>query len=557
MPIAVALLIVVVALARGGYYYWGIVALELGAVGLLLWTVVDILWGTRPEEREIYLEQQRFWKKLPYLARHPGIGSLLRRLGLGKGSGETMTEVEILPPGASSEDVELKRMDRNLLLWGFPFKRTHLAWPLVLLALWIAASMVPMDAGWLERLSPHAYALRVEAAQVAGIGSPLESAPLSLAPFLAFQGLWLWLAYVTLIFVGAHLASNPRRVEQLSRLLFLVGIGFGLYGMIQWLFGLQQLFGAAPTTAGLRASGSFVNRNHYAAFMEMLLLCGLGWLGWRHARFQTVLGVQRGRALLHGMEEAGSKLFLLGLGVVVAALGLIFSLSRSGITFGLVGCGFFMLLRPSPEETGAIEMSDDSAGTPRGGRSRRRRLRGAVAFALAVVGVAAWIGLDPVVHRFKLLESEWEAERNRAVVWSDSMEAVQDYAVTGSGLATFRYVFPMYRSFGGRIFYSWAHNDYLQVAIELGVPGLLLLFWLMAGVARGAKRAREELREEPPLLHLHAGYAAAVVAIALHSFTDFSLHMSANAALLSVIVGVVVGLEPSADSERESDEAEL
>ncbi len=280
--------------------------------------------------------------------------------------------------------------------------------------------------------------------------------------------------------------------------------------------------------------------------------CGLGWLGWRHASFQTVLGVKRGRALLHGMEEAGSKLFLLGLGVVVAALGLIFSLSRSGITFGLVGCGFFMLLRPSPEQTGAIEMPEDAPSRP-----GRRRLHGVIAFALAVVGVAAWIGLDPVVHRFKLLESEWEAERNRVVVWSDSMEAVQDYAVTGSGLATFRYVFPMYRSFGGRIFYSWAHNDYLQVAIELGVPGFLLLLWLMVSVGRGAKRAREGLREEPALLHLHAGYVAAVVAIALHSFTDFSLHMSANAALLSVIVGVVVGLEPSAESQRESDEAEL
>ena len=461
------------------------------------------------------------------------------------------SDVEILPPGASSVDIELKRADGYALWWGFPFKKTYLAWPLVLLTLWIALSVVPMDVGWLERLSPQAYGLREEAERMAGpfSSSPsMDAAPWSLAPFMTVRGLWLWLSYIALVFVGAHLAANPRRAERMSRILFLVGIGFGLYGMAQWLFGLQQLFGADPTTAGLRASGSFGNRNHYAAFMEMLLFCGLGWLGWRHARSQTILGVKRGRDLLRGMEEAGSKLFLFGLAVVIMALGLIFSLSRSGITFALVGCAVFVLLRPPPEATGTIVVQKRSGG----GLSGRRRLHGVAALALAVVGATAWIGLDPVVHRFKLLEDEWEAERNRLAVWSDSMGAVRDYAVTGSGLGTFRYVFPIYRSFGGRTFYSWAHNDYLQVAIELGAPGLLLLLWLMAAVWRGAIRVRGILQEDPALLHLHAGYLAAAVAIALHSFTDFSLHLPANAALLSVIVGVIVGLEPSLDSNSKT-----
>ena len=53
MPVAVAVVIVVVALARGGYYHWGMLALELGAVGLLLWAVAEILWGTKPKERAI------------------------------------------------------------------------------------------------------------------------------------------------------------------------------------------------------------------------------------------------------------------------------------------------------------------------------------------------------------------------------------------------------------------------------------------------------------------------------------------------------------------------
>ena len=58
-----------------------------------------------------------------------------------------------------------------------------------------------------------------------------------------------------------------------------------------------------------------------------------------------------------------------------------------------------------------------------------------------------------------------------------------------------------------------------------------------------AARVRKRIAGDSTLLHLHAGYLAALVALALHSFTDFGLHLAANAALLSVIVGVVVGLE--------------
>ena len=73
----------------------------------------------------------------------------------------------------------------------------------------------------------------------------------------------------------------------------------------------------------------------------------------------------------------------------------------------------------------------------------------------------------------------------------------------------------------------------------------------MAAVAYRSWRVRQTLEDRPALLHLHAGYLAALVALALHSFTDFGLHLAANAALLSVIVGVSVGLERSPRAQVE------
>ena len=141
-----------------------------------------------------------------------------------------------------------------------------------------------------------------------------------------------------------------------------------------------------------------------------------------------------------------------------------------------------------------------------------------------------WIGIEPLLGRFENLEEQWLLEQGRTAVWRDSVPAVEDFWLTGSGLSSFRYVGAAYRSFGGQIFYSWAHNDYLQLAIELGLPGVLLFVWIALVVIRGTRRVREDLAGDTALLHLHSGFVAAVVAIALHSFTDFSLHIPANLA---------------------------
>jgi hypothetical protein len=71
------------------------------------------------------------------------------------------------------------------------------------------------------------------------------------------------------------------------------------------------------------------------------------------------------------------------------------------------------------------------------------------------------------------------------------------------------------------------------------------LSWLAIAIASSAKRARAGLARDRGLSFLHAGLASAVVAMALHSASDFSLHLPANLALLAVLVGGLLGMEPS------------
>jgi len=132
---------------------------------------------------------------------------------------------------------------------------------------------------------------------------------------------------------------------------------------------------------------------------------------------------------------------------------------------------------------------------------------------------------------------------------------VEDFWLTGSGLSSNRYLTSNYRTFPGPVFYSWAHNDYLQLLIEVGLPGFLLFVWILVVFLQGAHRAREGLASDPALFRLHAGFCAALVAIAFHSFTDFSLHLPANFSVLSLIVGIVMGLQPPKPGGRVSTPA--
>jgi len=521
MPVAILVLLLVVALGRGGYAPWGGLVLEVGTALLLLWTFRQIVRETSPEARARHIEARRARRGLPFLARHPG---LARLASFGRYSA---AEVEVLPPGVADRVSDRRPMKESWLFLGYPLQRTGLEAPLAAATVWIALSLVPLPQTWLARLSPLSSDLRGEMAALAETTST-QTAPWSLTPFLTLRNLWLWLAFVGLFYVSAHLAERPGKGEKLARLLLLLGVAYGAFGILQGLSARHESWWADPAHSGLSVTGTFDNRNHYALFLEMLLLSGLGWVGWRWASLSAL--ARRPQA-----EEGRARLLLYGLGLVILSLGLVLSLSRSGIVFSLLGGVAFALLAKRSED--------------RRGKSSPA-LGICLTLAVAVIAFAAWIGFEPTVRRFELLPGDWQAEVGRWQVWTDSAGAMKDFWLTGSGLGSFRYVFPLYRSFGGLTFYSWAHNDYLQLLVELGIPGLALLAWLMASVAGAARRARERIAGSSPLTYLHSGFCAALIAIGLHSLTDFGLHMPANAALLGVTLGLVVGLRVGEFSSR-------
>jgi O-antigen ligase len=534
LALALVLLLAGVTLRFGGYDPWAGLALEWGSSALVVFTVFRSV-REEGENSERRRTSNRAWQRLSFWVRHPDVGGITRILTLGRFPARPSTpEVEIYFPGTSDESSMRLDPAREVFVLGYRFKRTGLLVPVTLISLWIALSLVPLGRAPLSFLSPEAGRSLAEAASL--LESKPGLAPWTLAPFPTFEGLWMWLAVVGLFHVALRIARSPRGAAGLGLYLLALGAASGALGIAGWLSDLHDAFG--KSSEALRATGSFGNPNHFAAFQSMLLLVSLGWLGYFRERTRvegTVVderdGGREGRRARppRPRERWNDRALLLiaGLGVVLLSLGLLLSLSRSGISFALAGALAYVLLTRA--HGGAANA---------GGRSTTVLWL----VALAVAAFAVWLGTEPVVERFAKLGEQWEREGTRVQVWRDSVPAVASFWLTGSGLGSFRYVGARYRTFGGRIFYSWAHNDYLQLLIELGVPGFLLFLWMALAVFRSGRRARRSFRSSPALESLHAGYAGAIVAIGLHSFTDFGLHIPSNLALLAIVVGAVVGM---------------
>jgi O-antigen ligase len=178
-----------------------------------------------------------------------------------------------------------------------------------------------------------------------------------------------------------------------------------------------------------------------------------------------------------------------------------------------------------------------------------------VGFVLLLVfcGVASagWLGAGPVVEHFESLTHGDPLERGaegRLVLWSDALKLLRAHPFAGSGLGCFEIAFTTVQSAELDYTIDHAHNDYLEFAIELGLPAAALLFaglfWLATRALQAGYLARSGLSRAQAL-----GAAGGVAALLVHSLADFNLKIPANALVFSALLGLgsAVSLEARAE----------
>lgn len=319
---------------------------------------------------------------------------------------------------------------------------------------------------------------------------------------------------VTLVFT-----DTPRRLRTLTRTII-------IFGFLLAMFGLTQSF----TTDGTRvywfrqlsqstAFGPFINRHHFAGYMELAVAMPLG-------------------LLFSGAIEP-YKRPLYAFAAMLMGVSLIMTNSRGGI-ISLAAEILFLVIIAGPGLR--------KHNTSRTQRLRAALMRGALAAGLVIVlfvGVLAVGGAD-VFNRLLGTVNAADPTTGRSHFWSVTLDVIKAHPLIGSGLGSFGVIYTRYDSLNGMYRLEQAHNDYLQILSDggfvgglLGLAFLVILFW--KGFAR--RNTEDKFRSG-----VATGALAGCFAVLVHSAFDFTLHTTANALLFLVLAAM-------ATLDRRVDEA--
>jgi O-antigen ligase len=172
--------------------------------------------------------------------------------------------------------------------------------------------------------------------------------------------------------------------------------------------------------------------------------------------------------------------------------------------------------------------------------SARKRFAVTVLVAAAVIPASLYLAPEPLISRFAEVQETPEnmSPDTRTRVWKETLALAADYPLVGSGLGTFEEVFQKYRTFLPQVAINSVHNDYLQFLSELGIIGFgiaaLAMMTVFISAARAVFRSVDSSTRS-----LAVACLTSLVAILIHSLTDYNLYIPANAMLVAWIAGIV------------------
>jgi O-antigen ligase len=358
---------------------------------------------------------------------------------------------------------------------------------------------------------------------------------------------WRGLAFVAACLcvhlAGAGTFASGRARERFRRFVAFLGSAVAVVALVQLAGGAARIYGVfEPHEDSAAIFGPFVNRNHFAGYMLLVIPLCLSRLARAQERYRVALGPRanaRRRLVSLGRPE-GTALVEAAAPALLTTAALAATTSRGGLLAFVVALAVTAV------------------------RAARRRASGSalLAAALFVLVSGAFVGLDQLQKRFGRVSRE---ATGRFEVWKDSLARMDGRWAGGYGFNTFGVamsrVAPWSPPSGstpwpewfhpvgedgipvgtriparvpGLAWYREAHNEYLQVLVETGVPGLAIALAAAAAVSWRARRDQWLL--------------AGILALLCHCFVDFDLQIPAIAVLASAVTALGRAAPPSPDA---------
>jgi O-antigen ligase len=335
-------------------------------------------------------------------------------------------------------------------------------------------------------------------------------------PYATTQELLQLVTYCVLFFLTAQAFRTRTEKEAVVWVLMALCFGVSLLGIIQHFTAEKQIYWMSSLNVQNDSFGPFVNRNHFAGFVELTVPVALAQLIFRGLR-----------------RDAFPLLVLLA---IVPVSALILSGSRGGIIgFGLEICLLALLAKVRKTE-------------------KQHHLAALAMVSLAAVLLIAWLGAGKAVERFSQARNLELSMSLRVSMGRSALHMFLDHPIKGVGIGALAEAYPRYETVYDGNIVEHVHNDYLEALAESGIAGgicgLIFLLLLYRDARDAFHRSQGHFSRA-----LHAGAIAAVSGLLLHSFIDFNLHIPSNAFLFLVQVSVATSSalpsrSPRADAAR-------
>jgi len=380
------------------------------------------------------------------------------------------------------------------------------------LSLWIPSTSFPLAALVLMGVI-QSIAFTDSVGQRTGLSLDIEA---TRATVFALFFLFIW------FLLAVDVLAEKKHRHTLVTFLIAFGVALALFGLIQHFTWNGRLYWIRPLTSQDSSPfGPFVNRNHFAGYMEMLAPLPIAMIITRAGRRDSQL--------------------MYVFAATMMSLAAVVSLSRGGMISLAAEMVFILII----------------------GRGRANRHESSTAFTilrpaaliLLIIGAISagifWAGPERIINRITGQNGTGETQTQRAEtfyssrgwIWRETVAMIAANPMLGVGLGAYETAYPIYSSddgssaVGKSLVVDRAHNDYLQIMSDCGVVGAALAVWFIVlifrAVARG-KRSRDPLRKA-----LAIGCGTGIFGLLVHSLVDFNLQLPSNALLFLLLLAAV------------------
>lgn len=315
------------------------------------------------------------------------------------------------------------------------------------------------------------------------------------------SGALLHCAYAMLCFLSGQSMIRSSQARKVAVILALYGFLIAAFALLQGIAPNGKIYWTRQPRLGGWIYGPYVNHNHYAGLMELLVPIPLVLALTRLAEDKERIAAAVAAAVMVGtVFLSGSRGGMLAITVELAILAVLLFRQKKGVRIA-IGLG---------------------------------------AFAIVLVGMLTWLGGKELTNRVSSISTESRTEISggmRRSIDRDTIQMFRQKPLLGWGLQTFPVVYPQFRSFYTNFFVNEAHNDYLQLLAEMGVLGFGTMVWFLVVLYRNAI---------PKITNWISDVSGAVTlacvlgctGILVHSLVDFNLQIPANAALFYVFCSI-------------------